>query len=653
MILLYTVKRDHAIDTNQMITIDKDSDVESIKYSELRRMSLTDAERFWGEQASLLHWFRSWDRVLEWDIPYARWFINGLTNASYNALDRHLDSKGSKSAVIWEGEDGESRVVTYRELYAQVNRFASALSRYVSKGDRITIYMPMLPESIVAMLASARLGCIHSVVFSGFSADALADRIDDSSSKLLITADGFYRRGRAVDMLGNAINAVKRCKSVKSIVLFNRISDVGSIDADVEVIRWDDLMKQGSDYHEPARMESNEPLFMLYTSGTTGRPKGILHSTGGYLTYANSTFRWVFGVDDSDVYFCTADIGWVTGHSYVVYAPLLNATTIVIYEGAIDYPSIHRWFEIIERYDVSIFYTTPTALRMLMRYNEDYSSTHDLSSLRLLGSVGEPINPEVWLWYYKHIGGERCAIVDTWWQTETGACMIGNPTGIARLPMKPGSATLPLPGVDATVVDEHGNEVEPNRKGYLVIRRPWPGLMLTIWRDDERYRQIYWSRFQGVYYTGDYAMKDGDGYFWLLGRADDVLKVSGHRLGSMELESIIVEHQAVAEAAVVGKQNEVRGEVIVAFIVLKEGYNKEGLRDSIIGYVKDRLGPIAVIEEVYFVEKLPKTRSGKIMRRLLKAVVNKSSIGDVTTLEDSAAVDEVISAYNELRSMLR
>ncbi len=647
------MQRDHAIDTDQRITIDKDSDVESVKYSELRRRSLADTERFWSEQASLLHWFRSWDRVLEWDIPYARWFINGLTNVSYNALDRHLDSKGGKNAVIWEGEDGESRVITYRELYTMVNRVASALSRYVSKGDRITIYMPMLPESIVAMLASARLGCIHSVVFSGFSADALADRIDDSGSKLLITADGFYRRGRKVDMLGNAIKAVKRCKSVKGMVLFNRLNIADSIDVDAEVIPWDDLIKQGNDYHEPARVESNEPLFMLYTSGTTGRPKGILHSTGGYLTYANSTFRWVFGVDDRDVYFCTADIGWVTGHSYVVYAPLLNATTIVMYEGAIDYPSIHRWFEIIERYRVSIFYTTPTALRMLMRYNEDYASIHDLSSIRLLGSVGEPINPEVWLWYYRHIGRERCAVVDTWWQTETGACMIGNPTGIARLPMKPGSATLPLPGVDATVVDEHGNEVEPNRKGYLVIRRPWPGLMLTIWRDDERYRQVYWSRFQGVYYTGDYAMKDSDGYFWLLGRADDVLKVSGHRIGSMELESIIVEHQAVAEAAVIGKQDEVKGEVIVAFIVLKEGYSKEGLRDNIIGYVKDRLGPIAVIEEVYFVEKLPKTRSGKIMRRLLKAVVNKSSIGDVTTLEDSTAVDEVISAYNELRSMLR
>jgi acetyl-CoA synthetase len=605
-----------------------------------------------------LHWFRRWDKVVEWNPPYARWFINGLTNASYNALDRHVkNGKGDKKAIVWEGEDGEKRTLTYNDVYTKVNMLASALKEYLGlkRGDRVTIYMPMVPELIIAMLACSRIGVIHSVVFSGFSANALADRINDSSSSIVITADGFYRRGKVIDLISNVNGALAYgCKSVKHVIVFNRLSKVNNGITDpinkVNYHTWDDILKEGSSNYDAEMVESNEPLFMLYTSGTTGKPKGILHSTGGYLTYANSTFRWVFGITDNDIYFCTADIGWVTGHTYVVYAPMLNATTVVIYEGAPDYPSIYRWFEIIERYRVSIFYTTPTALRMLMRNAEDYSKRHDLSSLRLLGSVGEPINPQVWLWYYKSIGGERCPIVDTWWQTETGACMISNPTGIARLPMKPGSATLPLPGVEAAVVDEHGNEVKPYTKGYLVIKRPWPGLMLTIWNDDARYREIYWSRFKGVYYTGDYAMQDDDGYFWLLGRADDVLKVSGHRIGSMELESAIVAHDAVAEAAVVGKIDEVKGESIVAFVVLKQGYQGSySIKDDIIRYVKNKLGAIAVIDEVYFVNKLPKTRSGKIMRRLLKSIVNNTGIGDVTTLEDEAAVDEVKTAYEELK----
>jgi acetyl-CoA synthetase len=605
-----------------------------------------------------LHWFRRWDKVVEWNPPYARWFINGLTNASYNALDRHVkNGKGDKKAIVWEGEDGEKRTLTYNDVYTKVNMLASALKEYLGlkRGDRVTIYMPMVPELIIAMLACSRIGVIHSVVFSGFSANALADRINDSSSSIVITADGFYRRGKVIDLISNVNGALAYgCKSVKHVIVFNRLIKVNNGITDpinkVNYHTWDDILKEGSSNYDAEMVESNEPLFMLYTSGTTGKPKGILHSTGGYLTYANSTFRWVFGITDNDIYFCTADIGWVTGHTYVVYAPMLNATTVVIYEGAPDYPSIYRWFEIIERYRVSIFYTTPTALRMLMRNAEDYSKRHDLSSLRLLGSVGEPINPQVWLWYYKSIGGERCPIVDTWWQTETGACMISNPTGIARLPMKPGSATLPLPGVEAAVVDEHGNEVKPYTKGYLVIKRPWPGLMLTIWNDDARYREIYWSRFKGVYYTGDYAMQDDDGYFWLLGRADDVLKVSGHRIGSMELESAIVAHDAVAEAAVVGKIDEVKGESIVAFVVLKQGYQGSySIKDDIIRYVKNKLGAIAVIDEVYFVNKLPKTRSGKIMRRLLKSIVNNTGIGDVTTLEDEAAVDEVKTAYEELK----
>jgi acetyl-CoA synthetase len=636
-----------------------DEDINNIsKVNLLREYALSNIERFWEEQALLLHWFRRWDKVVEWNPPYARWFINGLTNASYNALDRHVkNGKGDKKAIVWEGEDGEKRTLTYNDVYTKVNMLASALKEYLGlkRGDRVTIYMPMVPELIIAMLACSRIGVIHSVVFSGFSANALADRIDDSSSSIVITADGFYRRGKVIDLISNVNGALSYgCKSVKHVIVFNRLSKVNNGITDpinkVNYHTWDDILKEGSSNYDAEMVESNEPLFMLYTSGTTGKPKGILHSTGGYLTYANSTFRWVFGITDNDIYFCTADIGWVTGHTYVVYAPMLNATTVVIYEGAPDYPSIYRWFEIIERYRVSIFYTTPTALRMLMRNAEDYSKRHDLSSLRLLGSVGEPINPQVWLWYYKSIGGERCPIVDTWWQTETGACMISNPTGIARLPMKPGSATLPLPGVEAAVVDEHGNEVKPYTKGYLVIKRPWPGLMLTIWNDDARYREIYWSRFKGVYYTGDYAMQDDDGYFWLLGRADDVLKVSGHRIGSMELESAIVAHDAVAEAAVVGKIDEVKGESIVAFVVLKQGYQGSySIKDDIIRYVKSKLGAIAVIDEVYFVNKLPKTRSGKIMRRLLKSIVNNTGIGDVTTLEDEAAVDEVKAAYEELK----
>jgi acetyl-CoA synthetase len=637
-----------------------DEDINNIsKVNLLREYALSNIERFWEEQALLLHWFRRWDKVVEWNPPYARWFINGLTNASYNALDRHVkNGKGDKKAIVWEGEDGEKRTLTYNDVYTKVNMLASALKEYLGlkRGDRVTIYMPMVPELIIAMLACSRIGVIHSVVFSGFSANALADRINDSSSSIVITADGFYRRGKVIDLISNVNGALAYgCKSVKHVIVFNRLRDgvTNGITDSINKVNyhtWDDILKEGSSNYDAEMVESNEPLFILYTSGTTGKPKGILHSTGGYLTYANSTFRWVFGITDNDIYFCTADIGWITGHTYVVYAPMLNATTVVIYEGAPDYPSIYRWFEIIERYRVSIFYTTPTALRMLMRNAEDYSKRHDLSSLRLLGSVGEPINPQVWLWYYKSIGGERCPIVDTWWQTETGACMISNPTGIARLPMKPGSATLPLPGVEAAVVDEHGNEVKPYTKGYLVIKRPWPGLMLTIWNDDARYREIYWSRFKGVYYTGDYAMQDDDGYFWLLGRADDVLKVSGHRIGSMELESAIVAHDAVAEAAVVGKIDEVKGESIVAFVVLKQGYQGSySIKDDIIRYVKSKLGAIAVIDEVYFVNKLPKTRSGKIMRRLLKSIVNNTGIGDVTTLEDEAAVDEVKTAYEELK----
>ncbi|MCS6768461.1 MAG: acetate--CoA ligase [Candidatus Nitrosocaldus sp.] len=624
----------------------------------MRERAARDPEGFWAEQASLLDWFRHWDRVLDWKPPFARWFINGLINASYNALDRHIeDGRGSKVAIHWQGEqDDERRSITYRDMHREVNRLANALkSLGLRKGDRVTIYMPMVPELPVAMLACSRIGVVHSVVFSGFSASALADRINDSHARLVVTADGYYRRGRVIDLRANVDSALNSCKSVEHVILLRRLNDASTSSggsSGVQYIDWHDLTSRQDEHCEPERVESNEPLFILYTSGTTGKPKGIVHSTGGYLTYANATFRWIFGVRDEDVYFCTADIGWVTGHSYVVYAPLMNATTLIMYEGTPDHPSVHRWFELIERYRATIFYTTPTALRMLMRYNIEYAKAHDLSSLRLLGTVGEPINPEVWLWYYRTIGEERCPVVDTWWQTETGAALIANAAGIELIPMKPGSASIPLPGIDAAVVDEDGKEVR-GRKGYLVVRRPWPGLMLTIWGDDERYRKVYWSRFDGVYYSADYAMVDDDGYFWLLGRADEVLKVAGHRLGTMEVESAIVSHPSVAEAAVVGKADQIKGESIVAFVVPKEGSTDyESLRSSIIRQVESSLGAIARPESIYLVSRLPKTRSGKIMRRLLRAVVNGAQVGDTTTLEDEASVDEVKRVYEEFRHLM-
>ncbi len=626
---------------------------------DMRERAARDPNRFWAEQASLLEWFRSWDEVLYWNPPFARWFVNGLINASYNALDRHTPSKGDKVAIYWQGEDDdERRSITYRDMHREVNRVANALKGLgLRKGDRVTIYMPMVPELPIAMLACSRIGVIHSVVFSGFSAGALADRLNDSRSRLIITADGYYRRGKVINLKDNVDSALNACKSVEHIIILKRLID-GSSNAssskgrsDVPYIDWHDIVDDQDANCEPEMVESNEPLFILYTSGTTGKPKGIVHSTGGYLTYANATFRWIFGIRDEDVYFCTADIGWVTGHSYVVYAPMLNATTIIMYEGTPDYPSVHRWFELIERYKATIFYTTPTALRMLMRYNIEYAKAHNLSSLRLLGTVGEPINPEVWLWYYKVVGEERCPIVDTWWQTETGAAMIANAAGIELLPMKPGSASIPLPGIDAVVVDDDGNEVR-GEKGYLIVKRPWPGLMLTIWGDDERYKQVYWSRFSNAYYSADYAIVDEDGYFWLLGRADEVLKVAGHRLGTMEVESAIVAHQAVAEAAVIGKADAIKGEGIVVFVVPKQGYaDYNELRVSIMKHVENTLGPIARPEQIYFVGKLPKTRSGKIMRRVLKAIVNNAQIGDTTTLEDEASIDEVRRIYEEFKKV--
>ncbi|MGH9922346.1 MAG: acetate--CoA ligase, partial [Nitrososphaerales archaeon] len=591
------------------------------KLLDFRTKALSDPERFWSEQAESLSWFKKWDKVLDWNPPFAKWFVGGSINTSYNITDRHMQTDvENKTAIIWEGENEERRTMKYSDLHREVNRLASGLKKLgVSKGDRVTIYLPMVPELPVAMLACARLGATHSIIFSGFSAQAISDRINDSQSKVVITADGGYRRGKVVKLKEVVDEAIQSCKSVKHVVTLDR----AHIDVKMNSIdkTWEDVCA-ADDYCEPERLESTHPLFILYTSGTTGKPKGVVHGTGGYLTYVNATTKWIFDLKPDDVYWCTADIGWVTGHSYVVYGPLMHGATVVMYEGAPDYPKPDRWWSIVERYSVNILYTTPTALRMFMRFGDKYTKAYNMNSLKLLGTVGEPINPEVWLWYYKTIGNERCPIVDTWWQTETGAALISAVPNIELVAMKPGSGTFPMPGIDASVVDEKGMDVAPNTKGYLVIKKPWPGMMMTLWNDDEKYKQVYWSKFPGIYYPGDYAMVDKDGYFWLLGRADDVLKVAGHRLGTMELESAFVAHKAIAEAAVGGKPHDVKGESIVAFLVLREGYSaNEQLKKEIIEHIRNVVGPIATPEEIYFVNKLPKTRSGKIMRRLLRSIL--------------------------------
>lgn len=619
----------------------------------ITKEALDDMEKFWASEASNIKWMRPWNRVLEWNPPFARWFPGGLTNASMNCLDRHLGSETrNKAAIIWEGEDSQSRTVTYFELYRQVCKFANVLKRFgVGKGDRVTIYLPMVTELPIAMLACARVGAIHSVVFSGFSSQALIDRINDAGSKVIVTADGGRRKGKVVELKKVVEQAVGSTPSVeKVIVLRHARNDVhmGPKDA-----WWHEEMKDAPISCPPEPVESAHPLFILYTSGTTGKPKGVVHGTGGYLTHLFSTAKWVFDFRKEDVFFCTADIGWVTGHSYIVYAPLMHGITEIMYEGAPDFPAPDRYWAIVEKHGATILYTTPTALRMYMKYGDSIPNSFDLSSIRLLGTVGEPINPQVWLWYFKTIGKEACPIVDTWWQTETGGIMLGMCTGLDTIPMKPGSATFAMPGVDAGVVDEKGESVALGKKGFLVIRRPWPGMLLSLWGADEKYKATYWTRFPGFYYPGDYAMVDKDGYLWLLGRADDVLKVSGHRLGTMELESAFVSHSSIAEAAVTSRPDQIKGEVIIAFLVPREGVEKSPeLRKELLEHVRSTVGSIAVPEELYFMDRLPKTRSGKIMRRLLKAVASGEAVGDTTTLEDGAAVDEVRRAFKDLKKGL-
>ena len=622
--------------------------------TETRKRADSDFVSFWNEEAKKLSWFQTWDKTLDWNPPFAKWFVGGLINASYNALDVHQKSKPEKPAILWEGENGESRTLTYKDLWQEVQKFANALkSLGIKKGDRITIYLPMVPELPISMLACSRIGATHTVVFSGFSSLSLRDRIDDSKSKIVITADGGYRRGSVVKLKEVVDEAIKDLEFVQNVIVLEHTKNEITLNPKDKL--WNDLMKSSSSECKPEKLESTHPLYILYTSGTTGKPKGVLHGTGGYLTHLYSTFKWAFDIKDSDVFFCTADIGWVTGHSYVVYGPLLHGATEVMYEGAPDFPDASRMWQIIQKYKVTIFYTTPTALRMFMKFGDKLPNSHDLSTLRLLGTVGEPINPEVWKWYFKTIGKEKCPIIDTWWQTETGGMMISSLPGLETIPLKPGSGTRPIPGVSISVVDENGVDVEPNKKGYLIIKNPWPGMLLTLWNDDEKYKTAYWAKYENCYYSGDYAMKDEDDYLWLLGRADDVLKVAGHRIGTAELESSIVSHADVAESAVCGVPDEIKGEKIIAFAVLKEGTSKdpEVLRKEIKNKVRSGVGPIATPEQIYFVSKLPKTRSGKIMRRLLKAIASNEKIGDVSTLEDGSAVSEVQTAFEELKNSIK
>ncbi len=619
--------------------------------TEIHRRSLENPEGFWAQEARKLDWYKTWDKVLDWKPPYARWFVGGKLNASYQCVDRHVKTwRKSKVAIYWEGETGETQVCSYSTLYRNVNRCASVLKKLgVGKGDKVALYLPMIPELPYLMLACARIGATHTVIFSGFSAQAIADRVNDIGAKVIVTADGGYRRGKIIPLKEITDEAVKLCPSVEKVVVVKRTGETVPWTESRDV--WlSSMLDDAERFVTPEPLESNHPLYILYTSGTTGKPKGIVHSTGGYLVYNHSAYEWVFDIKEESVFWCTADVGWVTGHSSIVYAPLSHGAAIVLYEGAPDYPTIDRWWDIIEKYGVTIFYTSPTAVRMFMRSGEEWLQKYDLSSLELLGSVGESISPEAWQWYYKHIGKERCPIVDTWWQTETGGIMISPTPGIEPIPLKPGSATLPLPGIDAKVVDADRKELPPNETGYLIIDKPWPGMLLDIYGNPKRYQEAYWSRFPGAYYTGDFAMRDDDGYFWLLGRADEVLKIAGHRIGTAEIEDALASYPAVAEAAVVSKPDEIKGEALVLFITLKQDDSpSDSLRKNITRHLRKAIGPIATPDEIYFVDALPKTRSGKIMRRVLKAVASGQSPGDLTTLEDETSVEEVKRAYENMK----
>jgi acetyl-CoA synthetase len=607
-------------------------------------------EAFWESEARTLHWFTPWKKVLEWEPPHARWFTGATTNISYNCIDRHLAGpRRNKAALIWEGENGEVRTLTYLQLHREVCKFANCLKELgVKKGDRIAIYLPMLLESAVAMLACARIGAIHNVVFGGFSPDSLADRINDAGCKVLVTADGGWRRGTVVALKHNADRALENCPTVEHVIIVKQLpGEPHLIHVKEGRDRWYHRMMDHQKAECPAEpMGAEDTLFILYTSGTTGKPKGIVHTTGGYSVGVHATSRYVFDLRDEDIFWCTADVGWVTGHSYVVYGPLMAGATVLLYEGAPDFPEKDRYWEIIERHRVSVFYTAPTAIRAFMKWGDNHPAGHDLSSLRLLGSVGEPINPEAWMWYHHHIGHDHCPVVDTWWQTETGAIMISGLPGVST--MKPGFAGTPLPGIAATVLDESGNEVKEG-SGLLAILKPWPSMLRTVWGDDERYVKTYFSRWdKSIYFPGDGAKRDAKGNFMILGRVDDVLNVSAHRIGTMEVESALVDHPAVAEAAVVGRSHDLKGQAIVAFVSLKAGFtSSSSVAEDLKAHVVKKIGALARPEEVLFTRDLPKTRSGKIMRRLLRDIAEGRALGDVTTLADPAVVASLREEYEE------
>uniref|UniRef100_A0A7V3ZW09 Acetate--CoA ligase n=1 Tax=candidate division WOR-3 bacterium TaxID=2052148 RepID=A0A7V3ZW09_UNCW3 len=614
--------------------IKKFMDIHGIKtLEELLEKSQKNIEWWWNEAAKELEWFSPYEKVLEWNLPFAKWFLGGKINIVHNALDRHIKTyRKNKVAYIFEGEPGEVEYWSYYKLYKEVNKLANALKKLgVKKGDRVTIYLPMIPQLPIAMLACAKIGAIHSVVFSGFSAQALKDRIQDAEAKVLITADGGFRRGKVVPLKQNADEALKECPTIEKVIVYKRTGETVPIKEGRD-LWWHEITEKESDYCETEVMDSEDILYILYTSGTTGKPKGVVHVHGGYAVGIYTTLKYVFDIKDEDIWWCAADIGWVTGHSYIVYAPLMLGATSILYEGAPDYPDPGRWWKIIEREGVTILYTSPTAIRMHMRYGEQWANKYNLSTLRLLGSVGEPINPEAWRWYYKNIGKERCPIMDTWWQTETGSFVV-SPLPIT--PLKPGSATRPLPGFNADVYTSDGKKAKPNENGFAVITSPWPSMLRTLYKDPERYKQVYWSRFPNVYLTGDSCSIDEDGYFWFKGRADEVLNVAGHRLGTAEIESALVAHPAVAEAAVIGIPDEIKGDVPKAFVVLKVGYQpSEELKKELKEWVAKEIGPIARPEDIEFRDKLPKTRSGKIMRRLLKAEALGLPLGDISTLEE-------------------
>jgi acetyl-CoA synthetase len=618
----------------------------------LYQAAAQDREGYWADQARALDWIRPWDRVLEWNPPHAKWFVGGKLNVSANCLDRHLTGpRRNKAAIIWEGEPGDRQVLTYWELAREVSRCANALRRLgIKRGDRVAIYLPMVPQAAIAMLACARIGAVHSVVFGGFSAESLRDRINDAQAVALITADGGYRRGQVLPLKRFADEALRECPSIRHVVVVQRRSGSPGDESFANMVEgrdhWWHRLLDPEPYHcEPEAMDAEDLLFILYTSGTTGKPKGIVHTTGGYLTQVAATTKHVFDLKDEDVFWCTADIGWVTGHSYVVYGPLANGATVVMYEGAPDWPERDRFWKLIERYGVTVFYTAPTAIRAFMKWGVEHLRAHDLSTLRLLGSVGEPINPEAWMWYHEHIGGGRCPIVDTWWQTETGGIMITPLPGVTTT--KPGSATQPYPGIVAELVDG-GGKVLARGGGFLTLPEPWPGMLRTIYGDDARYQATYWSRFPGRYFAGDGAKLDEDGYWWILGRVDDVLNVAGHRIGTMEVESALVDHPAVAEAAVVGRSHELKGQALAAFVTLKDGNQPSpGLRDDLRDHVTRKIGAIARPDDILFSADLPKTRSGKIMRRLLKDIAEGRALGDTTTLADPNVVSRLKEMYED------